>query len=88
MPQSTCKPLIDRISRLEGQLASIKRELQEMNPDCVQASETLRAASRSFASLKQAFVACFFEQKFLREKQAATKEGSEEYAALLDLIRS
>lgn len=85
---SEFKPLIDHISRLEGQLSSIKKELQKEVPDCVRAGTTLRAASRSFSSLKYAFVACFLEKKFLTEKQAASAHVSTEYRALLDLIRS
>lgn len=88
MPNTDCKPLIDHISRLEGQLASIKKELQSQSPDCVKAGTTLRAASRSFASLKHAYVSCFLEKKFLTGKQASAVHDSPEYRALLDLIRS
>lgn len=88
MPTTDCKPLINHISRLEGQLASIKKELQSTSPDCVKAGTTLRAASRSFSSLKHAFVSCFLEKKFFSGKQATTLHESPEYSALLDLIRS
>lgn len=88
MPITERKSLIDHISRLEGQLASIKKELRNEAPDCVRAGVTLRAASRSFSSLKCAFVACFLGAKFLTEKQAASAKASAEYQALLDLIRS
>ena len=88
MPNTDCKPLIDHISRLEGQLASIKKELQAESPDCVKAGTTLRAASRSFASLKHAYVSCFLEKKFFTGKQASVLHESPEYNALLDLIRS
>ncbi|MBP7134362.1 hypothetical protein KBA73_04055 [Patescibacteria group bacterium] len=88
MPNLDYKPLIDHISRLEGQLASVKKELQLESPDCLKAGTTLRAASRSFASLKYAFVTCFLEQKFFSRKQASSLHKSPEYMALLDLIRS
>lgn len=88
MTNSGYKPLIDHISRLEGQLASIKKELQSDSPDCLKAGTTLRAASRSFASLKHAFVSCFLEKKFFSGKRASALHESPEYAALLDLIRS
>ncbi|NBS67552.1 hypothetical protein EBT31_01375 [bacterium] len=84
----TCKNLIDHISRLEGQLASIKKELREENPDCTKASATLKAASRSFGSLKQAFITCFLAKKFLSQKQANIANNSPEYLALLDLIHA
>ncbi len=88
MPHQDYKPLIDHISRLEGQLASIKRELQVASPDCLKAGATLRAASRSFASLKYAFVSCFLEKKFFTKQQVSSVQESPEYDALLDLIRS
>lgn len=88
MPNQDYKPLIDHISRLEGQLASIKKELQMASPDCLKAGTTLRAASRSFASLKYAFVSCFLQKKFLTKQQALALQDSPEYEALLDLIRS
>ncbi len=88
MPSLDCKHLIDHISRLEGQLASIKRELQSDSPDCVKSGATLRAASRSFSSLKHAFVACFLEKTFFSPKQVSSAHDSPEYSALLDLIRS
>ena len=88
MKNSDYKPLIDHISRLEGQLASIKKELQEGSPDCVKSGTTLRAASRSFASLKHAFVSCFLQKKCFSGKQGSTLSDSPEYRALLDLIRS
>lgn len=55
------KELIKHISRLEGQLASVKRELQKEAPDCEKASNTLCAASRSFASFRRAFLNCFLD---------------------------
>lgn len=88
MTNSDYKPLIDHLSRLEGQLASIKKELQLTSPDCLKAGTTLRAASRSFASFKHAFVSCFLEKKFFSGKQLAALHDSSEYNALLDLIRS
>lgn len=88
MPHQDYKPLINHISRLEGQLASIKTELQVASPDCLKAGATLRAASRSFASLKYAFVSCFLQKKFFTKQQASSLKNSSEYDALLDLIRS
>lgn len=82
------KPLIDHLSRLEGQLASIRKELQSTEPDCVRMSTTLRAASRSFGSLKHAFVSCFLATKILTPKQAASANSSDTYQSLLDLLRS
>ncbi len=85
---SPYKPLIDHLSRLEGQLASIKKELQSANPDCVRTSTTLRAASRSFASLKYAFVHCFLSKEVFTPKQAMETKASKTYQSLLDLLRS
>jgi DNA-binding FrmR family transcriptional regulator len=83
MKEKTTK-LIHHISRLEGQLASVKRELKETEPDCEKAARTLKAASRSFSTLRMSFVTCFLETKFLTKKQ----ESDDTYQALLQVINS
>ena len=76
--------LIHHISRLEGQLASIKRELLKPNPDCEQAARTLKATARSFSSLRMGFVTCFLEYKHLTHKKSLDSE----YRALMSIINS
>ncbi len=76
--------LIHHISRLEGQLASLKRELEGDNPDCVKAAHTLKASARSFSSLRMAFVSCFFKYKYL-DKQQGTDRA---YDALINVINA
>jgi DNA-binding FrmR family transcriptional regulator len=76
--------LIHHISRLEGQLASVKKELSKEKPDCEKASLTLKAASRSFSTLRMSFVTCFLEKKFLSPKQTIDST----YTALLQVINS
>ena len=76
--------LIHHISRLEGQLAYIKRELAHETPDCEKAALTLKAASRSFSTLRMSFVTCFLETKYLSKKQTS----DETYSALLQVINS
>jgi DNA-binding FrmR family transcriptional regulator len=61
--------IIKHISRLEGQLAATKRELMQQSIDCKKAAETLRAASRSFSSLKASFVLCFLSEKLVGKKE-------------------
>ncbi|MFN3693093.1 MAG: metal-sensing transcriptional repressor [Candidatus Paceibacteria bacterium] len=76
--------LIHHISRLEGQLQSIKRELATEEPDCKKAALTLKAASRSFSTLRMAFVSCFIEHKYLSKKQ----DSDTTYQALIQVINS
>lgn len=76
--------LIHHISRLEGQLASVKRELEKTDTDCEKASLTLKAASRSFSTLRMSFVTCFLETKYITKKQ----ESDNTYKALLQVINS
>jgi DNA-binding FrmR family transcriptional regulator len=78
--------MINHISRLEGQLASVKRELERKNPDCMKASRTLAAASRSFASLRRSFIECFLGERYVTK--VGTSKKDEEYAALLNVINS
>ena len=76
--------LIHHISRLEGQLAAIKRELNQPQPDCEKSALTLKAAARSFSTLRMSFVACFMEHKFALKKPA----DDAAYKALLHVINA
>ena len=82
--QSDKKRLIHHISRLEGQLSSIKKELADTNSDCEKAALTLKAASRSFSALRMAFVSCFLENDYL----AKNKKSDTAYQALIRVINA
>ncbi len=82
--QTDTKELIRHMSRLEGQLMSIKKELAAANPDCKKAALTLKAASRSFSTFRMAFVACFLKNKFITKKQ----DSDDVYQALIQVINS
>lgn len=71
------------MSRLEGQIASVKAELAKSEPDCEKASKTLLSASRSFATLREQFVTCFLSEYFVDPK--AQKNST--FATLLTLIK-
>lgn len=76
--------LIHHISRLEGQLAAVKRELQQTEPDCTKAALTLKAASRSFSTLRMSFVTCFLETKYISKTQTL----DDTYTTLLQVINA
>ncbi len=76
--------LINHISRLEGQLSRVKKELQTATPDCVQASDTLLSASRSFAGLRMSFIEAFLDTY---GNKIHTKENQNAYKKLLMLIK-
>lgn len=78
--------LTHHISRLEGQLESIKRALAAKDPDCERMARTLKAASRSFSTLRMSFIACFLDKKYARGK--STTKNDTAYAALLEVINS
>lgn len=78
------KKIVDHISRLEGQLASIKEELKQTEPDCLKASKTLLSASRSFAGLREQFVETFMLTHFIDSKK--TKDETL-FAQLVALIK-
>jgi len=59
------KEIINHISRLEGQLASIKKELFIEEPNCTKASTTMLSAARSFATLRQRFIESFLLKHFI-----------------------
>jgi DNA-binding FrmR family transcriptional regulator len=80
-----CTPLITHINKIEGQLASIKRELESEDPDCIQASRTLYSLSRSFAGLRLTFIETFISNYTTFKK--GTKDTSAEIQELLKLIK-
>ncbi|MBY0310312.1 metal-sensing transcriptional repressor [Patescibacteria group bacterium] len=61
--------LIKHVTKLQGQLDSVKRELEKDVPDCEKTSATLYAASRSFASVRTIFMKCFLTKEFLKESR-------------------
>lgn len=63
------KNLIKHVSKLQGQLDAVKRELEKDVSDCEKASATLYAASRSFASVRALFVKCFLTKEFLKNSR-------------------
>ncbi len=79
------KKVIDHISRLEGQLASVKAELQKNEPNCEKASQTLQSAARSFAGLREQFVESFLLTHFIEEKKIKNQKL---FTQLLALIKS
>ena len=80
----TKKQIIDHISRLEGQLASVKCELHKDQVDCMRASTTLLSASRSFAGLRQKFTESFLIKHFVPN---VTKKDEELFKKLTALIK-
>jgi DNA-binding FrmR family transcriptional regulator len=82
--QSDKQKLIHHISRLEGQLSAIKRELAVAEPDCEKAALTLKAASRSFSTLRMSFVSCFLEHTYL----VKTKSSDAVYKSLIQVINA
>jgi len=82
--QQNKKKLIHHISRLEGQLASIKKELALSEPNCEKAALTLKAASRSFSTLRMTFVSCFLEYKYFSRRH----KSDTTYKALIQVINA
>lgn len=77
------KKVIDHISRLEGQLASVKTELLLEKPDCAKASTTLQSAARSFAGLREQFVETFLLTHFIDKKSIKNEKLFHELLALI-----
>jgi len=82
--QSDKQKLIHHISRLEGQLLSIKKELASSEPDCEKAALTLKAASRSFSTLRMTFVSCFLAHAYVSKKNTSDTT----YKALIQVINA
>lgn len=82
--QSDKQKLIHHISRLEGQLQSVKKELASTEPNCEKAALTLKAASRSFSTLRMDFVSCFLEHKYLSKKT----DSDSTYQSLIQVINA
>ncbi len=78
------KKILNHISRIEGQLASVKSELAKDDVDCIKASETLLSASRSFAGLRQKFTEAFLLKHFIAQ---VSKKDRVLFEKLLSLIK-
>lgn len=65
--------IVRHINKLQGQLESVKKELTSTQPECDVATNTLYAASRSFASLRMLFVTCFLQKEFLKQSSENKK---------------
>lgn len=81
--QDNKKQIIDHISRLEGQLASVKAELQKDSINCMKASTTLLSASRSFAGLRQKFTESFLIKHFVPNVAKKDQELFDKLTALI-----
>lgn len=79
------KKIINHISRLEGQLASVKAELLLGKPDCEKASKTLHSAARSFAGLREQFVETFLYKYFIDQSKIKDRTL---FTQLIALIKS
>lgn len=77
------KQIINHISRLEGQLASVKAELMNEKPDCEKASKTLYSAARSFAGLREQFIETFLLTYFIHKKTIRDRSLFEQLIALI-----
>jgi len=77
------KSIIDHISRIEGQLAAVKKELAADKVDCIKASTTLLSASRSFAGLRQKFTESFLMKHFMPNVAKKDQELFEKLTALI-----
>jgi DNA-binding FrmR family transcriptional regulator len=76
--------IIYHIKRLEGQLASVRTELEKDTVDCARASTTLLSAARSFAGLREVFIESFLMKYFVPEVDSADQVM---FSKLLSLIK-
>lgn len=83
--EKDCKKIIDHISRLEGQLGAIKKELLKTQIDCSRASKIVLAASRSFATLRMNFVKTLLTQKYRFDE--INKDEMNKLEDLLSIIK-
>jgi DNA-binding FrmR family transcriptional regulator len=77
------RKIINHVSRLEGQLASIKSELQKDQPDCIKASKTLLSTARSFAGLREVFVETLLLEHVIDESKLRDRTMFRELLALI-----
>jgi DNA-binding FrmR family transcriptional regulator len=80
--QNNKKQIISHIKRLEGQLRAVRDAIEDEGFDCKKANQTLFAASRSFATLRQDFIKFYLE--------ACTKNKffkNTNYKSVLNLIK-
>lgn len=81
-----CKPIVDHLSRVEGQLRALRRLIEE-GESCDKVAQLVSATSRSFDSLKGKVLQGFFEEKFLPQK-ALTLKQKKDMEALMKMVKS
>lgn len=80
--QNNKKQIISHIKRLEGQLRAVRDAIQDEGFDCQKANQTLFAASRSFATLRQDFIKFYLD---ICTKNRFSKNTN--YQSVLNLIK-
>ena len=79
-----CKEIADHISRLEGQLKSLKNKVTDAS-SCEDVVHITLSTSKSFDSLKAKLVEGILRQKFLKKQTASSNK---ELESLLKIIKS
>lgn len=82
----TCKELVPHISRLEGQLASLKRKI-EAEESCSDIVRLALSASKSFDSLKSKLVEGYVKLELLNGKDIKSSQSGD-FNELLKLIKA
>jgi DNA-binding FrmR family transcriptional regulator len=82
-----CEEMARHISRLQGQLESVKKELARGEAaQCGKAARTLLSSLRSFEGLRTSFITLFLQERFLSKRTLSTAEKTE-LKDLLALIK-
>ncbi len=84
--KENCKPVIDHLKRLQGQLNTFQKYLEE-GRDCHDVLHLAISATKSFDSLKAKVVEGFIKEEVLEKKELGA-ENAELLAALMKLVKS
>ena len=82
---STCAPLIAHINRLEGQLRTLKNNI-EANAECSTIVQLALSASKSFDSLRAKLVEEYVKEHFIKNV-TLSKSDWDDFSTMLKLIK-
>ncbi len=85
MNKDKCAPLVNHLSRIQGQLTALKGYITDKK-DCQKVAALTLSAEKSFESLKMKLIESFIKSEFLK-KDALTAREQKKLNDLLKLVK-
>jgi len=83
--QSRCQPLVTHISRIQGQLETLKKYIHEQE-SCQEIAQMALSATKSFDSLKAKIIEGYIHEQLLPKSKISKKKDAD-IKKLMSLIK-